>query len=154
MITITIIIIIKIIIIIMIMMMMMIIIVMMMMMMMINVYKCICSQKLILETSLRNPPLHIVCLLQQSIQNRMTSSNGFFLRYWPFVRGIHRWPVNSPHKGQWRWTLMFPLICAWTNGWANSREAVDLGRHRTHYDVTVLINIYGTRPISEDLIDV
>ena len=25
-----------------------------------------------------------------------------FQRYWPFVRGIHRWPVNSPHKGQWR----------------------------------------------------
>ena len=23
-----------------------------------------------------------------------------FLRYWPFVRGIHRSPVNSPHKGQ------------------------------------------------------
>ena len=21
-----------------------------------------------------------------------------FPRYWPFVRGIHRWPVNSPHK--------------------------------------------------------
>ena len=20
-------------------------------------------------------------------------------RYWPFVSGIHRWPVNSPHKG-------------------------------------------------------
>ena len=20
-------------------------------------------------------------------------------RHWPFVRGIHRWPVNSPHKG-------------------------------------------------------
>ena len=19
-------------------------------------------------------------------------------RYWPYVRGIHRWPVNSPHK--------------------------------------------------------
>ena len=26
-----------------------------------------------------------------------------FPRYWPFVRGIHRSPVNSPHKGQWRW---------------------------------------------------
>ena len=25
-----------------------------------------------------------------------------FPRHWPFVRGIHRWPVNSPHKGQWR----------------------------------------------------
>ena len=21
-----------------------------------------------------------------------------FPRHWPFVRGIHRWPVNSPHK--------------------------------------------------------
>ena len=25
-----------------------------------------------------------------------------FPRYWPFVRGIQRSPVNSPHKGQWR----------------------------------------------------
>ena len=25
-----------------------------------------------------------------------------FPRYWPFVRGIHRSPVNSRHKGQWR----------------------------------------------------
>ena len=24
-----------------------------------------------------------------------------FPRYWPFVRGNHRSPVNSPHKGQW-----------------------------------------------------
>ena len=23
-----------------------------------------------------------------------------FPRYWPFVQGIHRPPVNSPHKGQ------------------------------------------------------
>ena len=34
-----------------------------------------------------------------------------FPRYWPFVRGIHRPPVNSPHKGQWRGALMFSLIC-------------------------------------------
>ena len=34
-----------------------------------------------------------------------------FPRYWPFVRGIHRWPVNSPHKGQWRGALMFSLMC-------------------------------------------
>ena len=33
-----------------------------------------------------------------------------FPRYWPFVRGIHRSPVNSPHKGQWRGSLMFSLI--------------------------------------------
>ena len=24
-----------------------------------------------------------------------------FPRYWPFLREIHRWPVDSPHKGQW-----------------------------------------------------
>ena len=29
-----------------------------------------------------------------------------------FMRGIHRSPVNSPHKGQWRRALMFSLICA------------------------------------------
>ena len=30
-----------------------------------------------------------------------------FPRYWPFVRGIHRSPVNSPHKGQWRGVWCF-----------------------------------------------
>ena len=33
-----------------------------------------------------------------------------FPRYWPFVRGIHRSPVNSPYKGQWRGALMFFLF--------------------------------------------
>ena len=51
-----------------------------------------------------------------------------FTRYWPFVRGIHRSPVNSPHKGQWRWALMFSLICAWINGWVNNLEAIDWRR--------------------------
>ena len=35
-----------------------------------------------------------------------------FPRYWPFVPGIHRSPVNSPHKGQCRGAVMFSLICA------------------------------------------
>ena len=61
-----------------------------------------------------------------------------FPRYWPFVRGIHRSPVNSPHKGQWRGALMFSLVCVWINGWVNNREGSDLRRHRTHYDVTVM----------------
>ena len=47
-------------------------------------------------------------------------------------------PVNSPHKGQWRGTLMFSLICAWTDGWVNSRDAGDLRPHRVHHDVTVM----------------
>ena len=29
-----------------------------------------------------------------------------FARYWPFERGIHRSPVNSPHKGPWRRSLI------------------------------------------------
>ena len=59
-------------------------------------------------------------------------------RCWPFVRGIHWSAVNSPHKGQWRGTLMFSLMCAWTKGWVNNRDAGDLTHHCTHYDVTAM----------------
>ena len=61
-----------------------------------------------------------------------------FRRYWPFVQGIHRSPVNSPHKGQWRGAFMFSLISVWINDWVNNGEAGDLWRHRGHYDVTAL----------------
>ena len=61
-----------------------------------------------------------------------------FPRYCPFVQGIHRSPVNSSHKGQWRGALMFSLICAWTNSWANNGDAGDLWRHRAHCDAIVM----------------
>ena len=61
-----------------------------------------------------------------------------FPRYWPFVRGIHRSPVNSPHKGQWRVALMFYLICARINRWVNDGEVGDLRRHRAQWDVAVM----------------
>ena len=48
-----------------------------------------------------------------------------FPRYWLFVRGIHRSPVNFPHKGQWHGALLFSLICTRINGWVNNREAVE-----------------------------
>ena len=67
-----------------------------------------------------------------------------FPLYWLFVRRIHRSPVNSPHKGQWRGALMFSLICAWINGWVNNDEAGDLRRHRAHYD----INVMALRPLN------
>ena len=63
-----------------------------------------------------------------------------FPRYWPFVRGIHRSPVNSPHKG--RGALMLPLICARISRWVNNREAGDLKRYRAHYDVIVMRILY------------
>ena len=53
-------------------------------------------------------------------------------------KGIHRSPVNSLHKGEWRGTLMSSLIFAWTNDWVNNRDAGDLRHHRAHYDVTVI----------------
>ena len=61
-----------------------------------------------------------------------------FPRNWPFVRGIHRSPVNFPHKGQWRGALMFSLVCVWINDWVNNRDAGDLRRYRAHYDVIVM----------------
>ena len=61
-----------------------------------------------------------------------------FPRYWPFVRVIHRPPVNSPHKDQWHGALMFSLIYVWINGWENNREVGDLRRCRVHYDVIVM----------------
>ena len=64
-------------------------------------------------------------------------------------RGIHRSPVNSPHKGQWRGASMFSLICVWINGWVNNREAGDFRRYRAHYDVTVMsCSIYTMYTIS------
>ena len=61
-----------------------------------------------------------------------------FPRNWPFVREIHRSPVNFPHKGQWRGALMFSLIYAWINDWVNNREAGDLRRQNGHYDIIVM----------------
>ena len=69
----------------------------------------------------------------------MTSSKGKFVpRYWPFVRGIHRSPVNYPQKGQWLGALIFSLICAWISDWVNNGESGDLRRYRVivmHYMV-------------------
>ena len=72
-----------------------------------------------------------VITLTCSVQNFKTIQP-HFPRYWHFERGIHRSPVNSPHKGQWRGASMFSLICAWINGWVYNGEAVDFRRHRVH----------------------
>ena len=81
----------------------------------------------------------------------MTSSNGKKIpRYWPYVWGIHRSPVNSPHKGQWHGTLMSSLTYAWTNSWVNNRDSGDLRRHRTHYGVTVMARNRIKRSRHED----
>ena len=73
---------------------------------------------------------------RRTLWHMMTSSNGNIFRVTgPLCGG----PVNSPHKGQWRWALMFSLICAGINDWVNNRKVGDLRRHRSHYDVNVMI---------------
>ena len=62
----------------------------------------------------------------------------YFPRYWPFVRGITRSPVNSPHKDQWHGALLSSLISAWTNDYVNNIDAGDLRCHRIYHDVTVI----------------
>ena len=66
----------------------------------------------------------------------MTSSNGNPFRVTGPLCGEftgHRWIPRT-----WRGALMFTLMYAWRNGWANNRDAGDLRRHRAHYDVTVM----------------
>ena len=60
----------------------------------------------------------------------MTSCNGNIFR----VTG----PLGGEITGQWRGDLMFSLICAWTNGWVNNRDAGDFRRHWVRYEVTVM----------------
>ena len=49
-------------------------------------------------------------------------------------------PVTGefPSQNQWCRALMFSLICAWINGWANNRESGDLRRHHVHNNVTAM----------------
>ena len=95
-----------------------------------------------LITDWRNSYHHVICSLQCTVTTTqkpmMTSSNRNIFRAtgslcMEFVG--HRWiPLTKPV------TRIFDVffICVWTNGWVNNRDAGDLGRHRAHYDVTVM----------------
>ena len=62
------------------------------------------------------------------------------------MRGIHRSPVNSLHKGQWRGALIFYLRL--NNDWANNREVGFLRCSRAEYDVTIM---YHTRSLTNHI---
>ena len=53
--------------------------------------------------------------------------------------GIHRSPVNSPHKGPVTRSFDVFFISAQMKGWVNNGEAGDLRRNRAHYDVIVML---------------
>ena len=104
------------------------------------------TTKLMLFFNTETSSLVVLCDLRYltgNISSVMTKHMGVqqkhFPRYWPYVRGIHRWPVNSPHKGQWRGALIFSLICVWISRWESNREAGDLRHHRTNCYVIVMM---------------
>ena len=63
-----------------------------------------------------------------------------FPRCWPFVRGIHRSQVNSPHKGQWRGALMFSLIWAWIKGFLTMTMTMTMKYSLLPSDIQFIIN--------------
>ena len=78
------------------------------------------------------------CRQAKSHYTMMTSSNGNIFRVTGPLCGVHRSPVNSPHKGKWRGALMSYWSVSWINVWVNNHEAGDLRHHRAHYDVIVM----------------
>ena len=48
-----------------------------------------------------------------------------FPSYCPFVKGIHRSTVDSPHNSQWRGVLMFSLIYAWKNKKKTAEQTIE-----------------------------
>ena len=65
--------------------------------------------------------------MTHTVVSMMTSTNGNIFRVTDPLWGesTGHW-CDSPHKGQSRGALMFSLICAWINGWANKAGADDL----------------------------
>ena len=62
------------------------------------------------------------------------------------ITGITIWlHCGFPHKGRWRGAYMFSLVCVWTNGWANNRDAGNLRGHHVHYGVTVMDLIWACK---------
>ena len=73
----------------------------------------------------------------------MTSSNGnIFCVTAPLCREFtgHRWIPSTKASDAELWCHLWSAL--WMNGWVNNREAGDLRRQRTHYDVIVM-TIYG-----------
>ena len=72
----------------------------------------------------------IACSWSTPATIMMTSSDGIIFR------------VTGPLCGPlWRRALVFPLFCAWINGWANNREIDNLRCRRAYYEVIVMYRV-------------
>ena len=77
----------------------------------------------------------ILLFVQQCLQDD-TKGNFKELRYWPFVRGIQRWPMDSPHKGPvmrkaFSWydvITSYGRICMFDLQWPHGNWSISLTR--------------------------
>ena len=70
----------------------------------------------------------------------MTSSNGNIFRVTGHLCGeftCHRWIPLTKASDAELWCFLWSTH--WINRWVNNREAGDLRRHRTHHDITVMV---------------
>ena len=81
----------------------------------------------------------------------MTSSNETISTLLDLREGNPPVTAGFPHKGPLRGALPFSVISAWTNGWANNRDAGDLGCHCTHYDAIVMSCIDAIAQVAQYL---
>ena len=75
-----------------------------------------------------------------------------FPRYWPFVRGTHRWPVKSPHKVTRSFGVFFDLrlnkrLRKQSYGWWPDSPSRSLWRHCDD-KVMVMFDIWKRDPVS------
>ena len=114
-------------------------------------YTCIINRIFTFVDPILSPKCIADCCLASYGQTNMfmmtSLKRNHFPRYWPFVNGIHRSPVNTRTNASDAEILKFSLICAWINGWVNNREAGDLSRHGAHHDVTVMLCFLSDAPI-------
>ena len=78
-------------------------------------------------------------LWQDPVLARWRHQMETFFALLAFVRGIHRSPVNSPQQRPVTRSFDVFFDRRLKNGLVNNREAGDLRRHRTHYDVAVMV---------------
>ena len=83
--------------------------------------------------------------LWNSSHTIMTSSNGNIFQVIAPFRGEP--PVTSGLSSQRPVTRSFDVF--WTNGWANNRDAGDLRRHFSHYNVIVMPECHRTHLICQ-----
>ena len=92
------------------------------------------------ECELNQDKSMLVCHRFSDVTNlyTMTSSNENIFRVTGPLCGEFIGHRKIPQQRQVTRSLDVSLICVWTNGGVNNRDASDLRRHHAHYGVTVM----------------